>query len=737
LIRTPGNFLVIGAASNAHLTAPRTTWHECKMAGRFAAVVVLGALGAAACGDNTFPVGPPLAPASDLTIVAHQDDDLLFLQPDLYDAVQRRGGVTNVYVTAGNSTHGWELAETRNSGLMAAYGEAAGDDNWTCGWIRLESVWAEHCRLPAARVSLVFLYYPDGGIDGSLPDSLLKLWEGKIDRAAAVARRPSTYDQPTLIQVVADIIDQTGPTTIRTLEVGSNHGYEHSDHMIVAALTILATARQPHAPELLSYRGYNMTDEPANADPALFARSAASLRRYEACATGCAACGEACPLDRIESIHRDYLMRRYAIGMRRTADGTLQLGDGCVAATAAGGNAVIGDCQTAPSWHLDGQGTLRTGELCLSTFLTGEIVVNACGDPGAAGRFFYDDEGHLWTSAVPAPEDDMDFAHLDCVGAAGGRPRAGLCGRGRAPSWVFARAMVVTPRAAAGITASGRAVRLARLAGDTAPSLCAVQAGGLQCAPTTAAGEVSPAVRIDSPIAPLAIEPESLALGDVDGDGLTDACGRDAGGILCATAATGFQAVRWTAALGASGPATAADRSLAIAADGSLCELTAAGVGCVARGQAEVTDVRSTWPDPQAALWFADLDGDGRTDWCVATPHGPACGLDADRATTRAGIDWGYALGMMIDHSAGPHPLPDTGTAGFTDIDGDGRADLCAARDGEIDCARSLRHGFAPRAPVAHLPPGMTPTSLWTEPPGGATPPRLCAADATSIACTE
>lgn len=730
---------MIAITLGASLAPPRTTWHQCDMSARLVAAIALAsALGTVACGDNTYPEGEPLAAASELTIIAHQDDDLLVMQPDLGEAVQRRVGVTNVYVTAGNSTHGWELAETRNAGLMAAYTELTGDAGWACGWLRIETVWVEHCRLASARLSLVFLYYPDGLQDGSATASLLHLWEGTIETAAAVARRPSTYDQATLVQVVTEIIDQSAPTTIRTLDVASTHGHDHSDHMIVGALTVLAAARSTHDPRLIAYRGYNIQDEPPNADPALYDRSTAALQRYEACATGCAACGDACPLGAVLPLHLDYLRHRYAIGMRPTASGTLQLGDGCISVTAAGGNAAITDCATAPVWQLDGHGTLRTaGDLCLEVFLTGEIVVDTCRDAGPGGRFFLDDDGHLWTGAMPAPEADMAFAHLDCVGAAGGRPRAGLCGQDRAPSWVFARGMAVTPRAAVGLLATGRAARLARFAGDAAPRLCAVAAGGLLCAPTTAAGDVLPAVRIDSAVAPLAIEPESLALGDVDGDGLTDACGRDAGGILCTTAANGYAAVRWTAALGATGPATAADRSLAIAPDGGLCELTAAGVACVAHGQAEITGVRSTWPDREAALWFADLDGDGQADWCAATAQGPACSLEADHATTQDGVAWGYAWQQIIENSAGDGPLPDTAAAVFTDIDGDGRADLCTVRDGAIACARSLGRGFSPRAAIGHLPAGMIPTSLWAEPASPAGPPRLCAADATTIACTN
>ncbi|MEO7730501.1 MAG: VCBS repeat-containing protein [Kofleriaceae bacterium] len=66
-----------------------------------------------------------------------------------------------------------------------------------------------------------------------------------------------------------------------------------------------------------------------------------------------------------------------------------------------------------------------------------------------------------------------------------------------------------------------------------------------------------------------------------------------------------------------------------------------------------------------------------------------------------------------------------------SDVDGDGRADLCTARDGVVACARSLGHGFGPRTAIARLPAGMTPIELWAE------PARLCAADATSAACAD
>jgi LmbE family N-acetylglucosaminyl deacetylase len=398
---------------------------------------LLSLLSATACGDNVFGTGEPLAPAADLAIIAHQDDDLLFMQPDLYDAVQRGNGVTNVYVTAGNSTHGLDYAETRYEGLKSAYAEIGGAhlDDWTCGWIDLAGHAAEHCRLAAANLSLVFLGYPDGGKDGENPTSLLHLWEAKIASATTVARKSATYDQDGLIAALAAVLDATLPATLHTLEVASTHGREHSDHMVVGALAVLATAASAVDPAVISYRGYNIDEQPPNSDPAQFDRDAGALARYEACAAGCAACGGACPIDRIDEQHLAWLQRRYVVGMQRSAAGVLQIDGGCVTITAAGANASIGDCATAPTWQLDEHGTLRASTgLCLAAIFTGEIIAATCGGSGVGSRFFLDDDGHLWSGIVPAPQADMSFAHLDCIAASGGRPRAVLCGADRAPT---------------------------------------------------------------------------------------------------------------------------------------------------------------------------------------------------------------------------------------------------------------------------------------------------------------
>jgi LmbE family N-acetylglucosaminyl deacetylase len=674
----------------------------------------------AACGDNELPDGVPLAPGDDLVVVAHEDDDLLFAEPDVIDAVRAGTGVTMVYVTAGNGTGGTGAADKRYVALQSAYADAAGAsrDAWSCGWIIVDGHVAQHCRLDAGKLSFVFLGYPDGGVEGEYARSLLHLWEGTIAGADTIAQDVAHYDREALIAALASIVATTQPKTVRTLEVAATHGHDHSDHMIVGALAVLAVARAASSAELVSYRGYDIQDEPTNKLGALFSDDFGVLAHYEACATGCAACGDACTT--IVTSHVVYLGRRYAVGFRR-ATGVLRAddGSGCLDVSPSGAVA-LGDCASAVTWQFGARGELRALDRCLRDDLT----LGACD-----ARFFLDDEGHVWSATPPLPQPNMDFAHLDCLDVVAGAPALSLCGDGHAPTWdVVPPRWASTPRAALGLASSGRAVRLADATGDGKADLCAVEGGALLCAPGNGDGTFAAAIRIDDPTAPLAIDPLSLAFGDVDGDGRLDACGRDAAGVLCATAANGFRAARWSSALGDDVATPATSSSFAIATAGgapAACATTSRGIACIAQ-QAGATDVRTRWPDPNATAWLADLDGDGEVDWCESTPAGPACGVRAQLAAFDQGMPWGYSFGGVVDGAA--PPLLDANATALVDIDRDGRADLCSIVGRRIACARSSRRGFGPRATLAIVPPGVTASALWIGDVRG---------DAGSVACID
>jgi hypothetical protein len=680
-----------------------------------------------ACGDNLLGDAIPLAPSEDVVIVAHQDDDLLFMQPDLLDAV-KRGGVTSVYVTAGNGKKDTGYADQRYDGLRFAYGAAAGADDWRCGWLEIAGHTAQHCRLDSKPVSLVFLGYPDGGKEGEYDGSLLQLWEGTADNVETVAQRSTRYSRDGLVETVTQILRETQPAHIRTLEVAATHGRDHSDHMIVGALSVLAMARANTHADLLSYRGYDIAQEPPNKLGVVYDASFDLLARYEACANDCGACGEAC--DAIDETHVTWLLRRYAIGFRRAAAGLLRSGTQCLTT-----ELTLGDCTSAPSWRLDAGGELRIDDgRCLFVQSTGDLALAECLG-GVERRVFLDDEGHIWSGVPPTPEPAMDYAHLRCLTPTDAGARMQLCGVDRAATWDLVPRTITTLRSELLFAATGREVRLGDLTGDRHADLCTIE-NGLVCAAGNGAGGFVPATRIDSVAAPLAIDPRSLTLGDVDGDELVDACGRDAEGVLCATAASGFAAARWSPSFnedvargGTSASLTAVDANADGIAD--ICGLDLTGVICAPHGLTLQPIVRSAWPQPTSVLWPADLDGDRQADWCSATDDGPMCAVEAERELTTDGAPWAYAFQGMIEVAPAT-----TVTVAFGDIDGDGRADLCNTRDDRVVCARSQGRAFGPHTTtLAILPNQSVASALWLGDLDGDGRADACVDTGTTIVC--
>jgi hypothetical protein len=668
---------------------------------------LITALGA--CGE---PTGAALGSAQHLFVEAHQDD-LLFMQPDLYDAldgdlgaVGSNVGVTTVFITAGDDGHGTSYADRRNDAARAAYDKVTKDSDWSCGWIQLAGHTAQSCHLQAENDTLVFLGYPDGGIDGSAAHSLLQLWEGNIEQADTVADEVTSYNQQGLIDALAAVITAVQPGTVHTLEIASTHGEDHSDHMLAGALTLLAMAQAGSTAELFSYRGYNTQAEPANKPANVMTASELMLTAY----------GE----DGIASEDLTWLARRYAVGFRLAVAGALRTGgpDGQCLLVESDGSIIMGDCSTAPAWHLDSKGELadETGH-CLDTVITGEVIYDSC-TGGIGHRFFVDDEGHVWASIVPAAAPDMSYAHLTCLATGGGGVHAALCGQGGAPTWDFVPTAVQTPRATLGFAATGRQVRIGDVNGDANGDLCAVVGSALECAAGDGSGGFgSAATVIDS----FPVDPESLAIGStmISTPGNVLMCGLalDGSGPSCTLVSpAGGTPQTWGPAF--AGPVAGTSASLAISSDGqALTALTSAGVE-YASHSAQASVVVSSWPAAGDVVWTAPLDRDailGATPWqdfCVAGATGPLCmpGNESELTGGSAGVPWGFSLAGVPD--ASPQD-PDTGA--LADIDGDGRADLCGLDlvNARVACARSQGRGFGPLTTLFALPAGITPTALW------------------------
>ncbi len=697
-------------------------------------VATLVVVACASCGDNAFPTGAPLRASDQLVVVAHQDDDHLFMQPDLQEALLAHTRTTIVYVTAGDAGSGLPFAEARLEASKYAYGLVLGSQAWHCGWIDLAHHAALHCRLAERGLSLVFLGYPDGGVSGEQPDSLLALWEDKVHRVHTIAENPASYDREGLVETVAQIITTTQPQTIRTLEVAATHGTDHSDHLLVGTLTMVAALRAASDATLVSYRGYNVNYEPGTNPEELYEHVSLPMRAYEACVTSCTGgvCGVT-PCDTLDDPrYNNFLHRRYAVAMRAPPlAGILHASAGCLVATTDG--MVVGDCAGAAPVDLRPGGLIGLGggdDTCLEIEPDRSLAIGPC-TPAPNRAFMLDDEGHLWTSLLPVPQPGLDLDHGMCVVGDAGGLRVDVCGPDRDARWDLLRPPVVTPRASTSSTSQGRAVRMADLTGDGLADLCFIGRLGLACAAGDGTGHFGRAQPILA--SNFAIEPQSLALGDVDGDGFADACGRDAQGLLCATAASSFTGQRWSSAFASTGPASASDQSLAIV-EGALCGVTMGDVVCVRR---EAESVLSMWPQVTGApMWPADLDGDDRPDWCIATTTGANCGLAAEAAITDDGVGWSFSNHAQIEGSvAVDGAVDDVVRSAIADISGDGRADMCVAIGNRVECAISQGHGFGPRRLALVMPTSRPIVGLWLGDVDGDGKADPCADDGTQIAC--
>ena len=94
--------------------------------------------------------------------------------------------------------------------------------------------------------------------------------------------------------------------------------------------------------------------------------------------------------------------------------------------------------------------------------------------------------------------------------------------------------------------------------------------------------------------------------------------------------------------------------------------------------------------DIYAANTTTDIDGDGRADVCARAANGILCALAIDGG-------FGPAIpGPELSDAAGWTDLSNYATLRMGDLDGDGRADLCARGDDGVRCWLSLGDGFGP-----------------------------------------
>ncbi len=206
-----------------------------------------------------------------LTFVAHEDDDLLFINPSILQAIQAGGNLRTIFVTAGDAGLAASYWQSRESGVLAAYAEMAGVAN---SWTQADAGVAGHpiptFTLAGARnISLAFMRLPDGnpggtGFASTKNQSLQEIWTGNIPTIQAVDGT-SSYTLSALLSTLVSLMRSFAPNQIYTQNfIGAYGDGDHSDHHSVAYLIQSAMQQYGSSAGVTGFMGYPMDAFPAN-----------------------------------------------------------------------------------------------------------------------------------------------------------------------------------------------------------------------------------------------------------------------------------------------------------------------------------------------------------------------------------------------------------------------------------------------------------------------------------------
>lgn len=276
----------------------------------FGGLVLAGAAPAAAA------VPPCAGTGGAMQIVAHTDDDLLFLSPDFMRDIQAKRCVQTVFTTAGEAGEGASYWRSLEAGIRASYSKMAGvSDAWTTSDAGVPNRPLTMQTLNGApNISVVFMRLPDGFPDGDgsaayNDQSILKLWDGRLSSIRPVDNA-ATFTKTQFQNALNRLVANFQPTTFRTQDwTGNfNNPYDHSDHWATAKFAQLATRSYTGPHTSIAYDAYVIDEYPQNVTGAeLTAKVDTFVRFADFDMYICSSPGEGCP----DSPYDEWLKRQY------------------------------------------------------------------------------------------------------------------------------------------------------------------------------------------------------------------------------------------------------------------------------------------------------------------------------------------------------------------------------------------------------------------------------------------
>ncbi|WP_405425299.1 PIG-L family deacetylase [Streptomyces erythrochromogenes] len=244
-------------------------------------------------------------PGRIVQIIAHPDDDLYFMNPDLRYSISAGHPVASVYLTAGEADgvnaapakgaattpDKPAYAEARQNGIRAAYAKMATGDR-TSAWQRtvVPTKGGGHAEVDVLvakpQVNLVWLQLREAGHGyADVPDSLHGLWNGKVARLESMlssgtpVKQRFAYSKDQVVQTLVGVLEQYTPTTVRFQDPtpgrypDTKQYTDHQDHFYGARFVQMATAAyakdvkdRPHF-AVQNYVGYFNGSLPSALDP--------------------------------------------------------------------------------------------------------------------------------------------------------------------------------------------------------------------------------------------------------------------------------------------------------------------------------------------------------------------------------------------------------------------------------------------------------------------------------------
>jgi len=230
----------------------------------------------------------------DLAFVAHLDDDLLFMNPDIASNIQAGGCVQVVYLTASDAGEGEGYMLGRERGVRAAYAYMARQpDLWKEDTVQVGTYHVARFALQGnPHVQLWHMRLKDPWLGrgwGSLtPLSQAESIAGQT--ADTLGPYHDVYTRADLVRTLAAIIGSYGPTTVRHLDDTISvpytklcwrcAGHGHPDHIASARLVREAIAQTPGNYAETGYIDYPSQEREANLADAEIASKSEIFRQY-------------------------------------------------------------------------------------------------------------------------------------------------------------------------------------------------------------------------------------------------------------------------------------------------------------------------------------------------------------------------------------------------------------------------------------------------------------------------